>query len=146
MRLVVDTSVLVGELLRSSGRDRLGDDRLELFIPERMWDETKVEIPRRVGAFARRRGLESSVADLLTAGCIEAVDANVVVLEEAVYSGIEEEARARSLLDPEDWPVVASALALTAGIWTNDNDFLGTGVPTWTTETLQVWLSRQPDP
>jgi predicted nucleic acid-binding protein len=146
MRLVVDTRVLVGELLRSSGRDRLGDDRLQLFIPERMWDETKVEIPRRVGAFARRRGLESSVADLLTARCIEAVDANVVVLEEAVYSGIEEEARARSLRDPEDWPVVASALALTAGIWTNDNDFLGTGVPTWTTETLQVWLSRQPDP
>jgi predicted nucleic acid-binding protein len=145
MRLVVDTSVLVGELLRASGRDRLGDDRLELFLPERMWDETKVEIPRRVGAFARRRALEATVADLLTARCFEAVEANVVVLEEAVYSAIEEEARARSLRDPDDWPVVATALALTAGIWTNDNDFLGTGVPTWTTETLPVWLSRQPE-
>lgn len=28
MRLVVDTSVLVGELLRRGGRARLGDDRL----------------------------------------------------------------------------------------------------------------------
>lgn len=36
MRLVVDTSVLVGELLRASGRARLGDDRLELFLPEQM--------------------------------------------------------------------------------------------------------------
>lgn len=145
MRLVVDTSVLVGELLRASGRDRLGDGRLELFLPERMWDETKVEIPRRVRAFARRRALESTVADLLTARCIGAVEANVVVLDEAVYSAIEEEARARSLRDPDDWPVVASALVLTAGIWTNDNDFLGTGVPTWTTDTLHTWLSRQPD-
>lgn len=145
MRLVVDTSVLVGELLRASGRDRLGDDRLELFIPERMWDETRVEIPRRVRAFAHRRSLEATVADLLTARCIEAVEANLVVLEEAVYSAIEEEARARSLRDPDDWPVVASALALTAGIWTNDNDFLGTGVPTWTTDTLQAWLSRHPE-
>lgn len=145
MRLVVDTSVLVGDLLRASGRDRLGDDRLELFIPEQMWDETNVEIPRRVRSFARRRALEATVADLLVSRCIEAVEANVVVLEEAVYSAIEEEARARSLRDPDDWPVVASALALTAGIWTNDNDFLGTGVPTWTTDTLQVWLSRQPE-
>lgn len=143
MRLVVDTSVLVGELLRASGRDRLGDDRLELFLPERIWDETKVEIPRRVRAFARRRALEVEVADLLIARCIEAVEENVVVLEEAVYSGIEAEARARSRRDPDDWPVVACALALTAGVWTNDNDFLGTGVPTWTTDTLQIWLTRE---
>lgn len=143
MRLVVDTSVLVGELLRASGRERLRDDRLELFMPERMWGETSVEIPRRVRAFARRRALDRAVGDLLTTRCLEAVESNVVVLEEAVYSAIEEEARARSLRDPDDWPVVASALALSAGIWTNDNDFLGTGVPTWTTETLQGWLSRQ---
>ena len=145
MRLVVDTSVLVGELLRASGRDRLGDDRLKPFLPERMWDEAKVAIPRRVRAFAHHRALDSTLADLLTARCIEAVEANVAVLDEAIYSAIEEEARARSLRDPDDWPVVASALALTAGIWTNDNDFLGTGVPTWTTDTLQSWLSRQPD-
>lgn len=144
MRLVVDTSVLVGELLRASGRDRLGDHRLELFIPERMWEETKVEIPRRVRAFARRRALEETIADLLTVRCIEAVEANVIVLEEAIYSAIEDEARARSLRDPNDWPSVACAMALSAAIWTNDNDFLGTGVPTWTTETLRAWLSRQP--
>ncbi|MBI2708594.1 MAG: hypothetical protein HYX34_02740 [Actinobacteria bacterium] len=31
---------------------------------------------------------------------------------------------------------------LLARIWTNDNDFLGTGVATWTTETLQARLER----
>ncbi|GMU77241.1 MAG: hypothetical protein AMXMBFR46_00420 [Acidimicrobiia bacterium] len=54
MRLVVDTSVLVGELLRRPGRARLGDGRLELFLPEQMWAECQVELPRRVRAFARR--------------------------------------------------------------------------------------------
>jgi hypothetical protein len=39
---------------------------------------------------------------------------------------------------------VATALALTAGIWTNDNDFLGTGVATWTTDTLQRRLNASP--
>ena len=56
---------------------------------------------------------------------------------------MEDEARARSLRDPTDWPVVASALVLSSGIWTNDNDFLGTGIATWTTETVRLWLQRQ---
>lgn len=145
MRLVVDTSVLIGELLRARGRNRLGDDRLDLFLPEQMWHETQVELPRRIDAFVRRRKLDPEAGRRLTALCLEAVTANTVVLDEAVYAALEVEARARSLRDPNDWPVVASALALRAGVWTNDNDFLGTGVPTWTTETLQAWLDRQND-
>ena len=62
----------------------------------------------------------------------------------AVDRNLEDEAQARCGRDPRDWPAVASALAMSAGIWTNDNDFLGTGVPTWTTATLQAWLDRQP--
>lgn len=146
MRLVVDTSVLVGELLRAAGRRRLGDERLELFLPERMWGEAGAELPRRVRAFVRRRGLEPRLGDDLVAACLAAVEANIVVLDEAIYAALENEARERSLRDPADWPVVASALALNAGVWTNDNDFLGTGVATWTTDTLQRWLDRQPLP
>jgi predicted nucleic acid-binding protein len=142
MRLVVDTGVLVGELLRERGRARLGDERLELFLPEQMWSETKVELPRRIKAFVRRRDLPPEVGAQLGDLCLEAVEANVVVLDEAIYSALEDEARARSLRDPNDWPVVASALALSAAVWTHDNDFLGTGVATWTTETLQGWLDR----
>jgi predicted nucleic acid-binding protein len=146
MRLVVDTSVLVGELLRSAGRTRLGDERLELFLPEQMWGETHVELPRRITAFVRRRGLEPRLGDELAAACLAAVEANIVILDEGIYTALEEEARERSLRDPTDWPVVASALALNAAIWTNDNDFLGTGVATWTTETLQRWLHRRSEP
>lgn len=107
-----------------------------------MWGEAQVEVPRRPAAFLRRRGLEPAVGEELSQLCLEAVEANVVILDEAVYSALEDEARARSLRDPADWPVVATALALAADIWTNDNDFLGTGVATWTTETLQAWLDR----
>ena len=142
MRLTLNTSVLVGEVLRARGRERLGDDRLDLFLPERMWDELQVELPRRIRAFVRRRQLENRVADELAGLSIAAVDANAVVVDEAIYAAVEDEARDRCLRDPSDWPVVACALSLTAGIWTNDNDFLGVGVPTWTTGTLQVWLDR----
>ncbi len=144
MRLIVDTSVLVGELLRVTGRQRLMDERIDLFLPERMAGEWSVELPRRIARFTKHRGLPAAVGDELTAACLGAVDAAILVLDEAVYSALEDEARARSLRDPTDWPVVASALALSAGIWTNDNDFLGTGIATWTTESLSAWLDRHP--
>jgi predicted nucleic acid-binding protein len=144
MRLVADTSVLVGELLRRRGRERLGDERLELFLAEPMWDEVRVELPRRIARFAKRRDLPADVAEELTMLCLESIEANVAVGETAVLAALEIEARARSRRDPADWPTVACARALDAGIWTNDNDFLGTGVATWTTETLQGWLDTQP--
>jgi predicted nucleic acid-binding protein len=142
MRLVVDTSVLVGELLRAAGRERLSNERPELFLPEQMWGETRVELPRRVTAFCRRRGIEPRLRDDLISACLAAVEANLTILDQAIYSAAEDEARARALRDPRDWPVVATALVLGAAIWTNDNDFLGTGVATWTTDTLQGWLGR----
>jgi predicted nucleic acid-binding protein len=146
MRLVVDTSVLIGELLRARGRQRLHDERLDLFLPQQMWAETRLHVPRRVAAFAHARGLASGLADELTRQCLVTVVRNTVIVASAVYSALEDEARARSQRDPDDWPVVACALALSAGVWTNDNDFLGTGVATWTTETLQLWLDRADPP
>lgn len=144
IRLVVDASVLVGELLRTSGRDRLRDDRLELFLPEQTWSEVAHELPRRVTAFAARRSISEPQANELARVCLSTVEANVAVVDPAVLAALEEEASARVPRDPDDWPLVACALALAAGIWTADNDLLGTGVPTWTTESLVSWLERNP--
>ena len=144
MLLAVDTSVLVGDLLRAKGRERLGDDRLDLCLPEHTLTEVHAELPRRIAAFASAAGLAVAERDTLVSICLDAVDHNVAVVAADVYGSFEEEARARSQRDPNDWPVVACALALSAAVWTNDNDFLGTGVPTWTTRTLQTWLDRQP--
>lgn len=144
MRLVVDASVLVGELLRARGRERLGDDRLELYLPEPTWAEVRHELPRRVAALARRHSVSEATGAELVALCLAAVEANVALVDQAVLAPLEDEARSRVLRDPDDWPLVAGALALAAGIWTLDNDLLGTGVATWTTQSLQVWLERNP--
>ena len=45
--------------------------------------------------------------------------------------------------DPDDWPILASALAIGCPIWTEDTDFFGCGVPTWTTSRVAVFL-REP--
>lgn len=146
MRLVVDTSVLVGELLREAGRERLREKRLDLFLPERMWQETQWMLPARIERFGEQHGLAPAIQRDLVTACLEAVMGNVDIVAEPIYLAREDEARTRSLRDPDDWPVVACALSLGAGVWTNDNDFLGTGVPTWTTPTLDLWLQRADPP
>lgn len=145
MRLVVDASVLIGELLRASGRARLADERIELFFPEQVWGEAQHELPRRVAAFARRRKISDADGLQLVRHCLKAIETNVVLIEEAVYLPLEDEARSRSLRDPNDWPLVACALILGSGIWTADRDLFGVGVATWTTETLARWLERNPE-
>ena len=58
-----------------------------------------------------------------------------------IYSGFE--AFARRLLvrrDENDWPILAAALALQCPIWTEDTDFFGCGVATWTTDRMELYL------
>lgn len=140
MRLVVDTSALVADLLRVQGRQRLADDRLELFIAEHTVAEVTHELPRRIAHFARRREIASKVAERLWNDCRDSIATNLSLVPEAAYAPLEPEARRRMSRDPSDWPVVAAALAIDGAVWTNDNDFLGSGVATWTTETLRSWL------
>jgi hypothetical protein len=109
-----------------------------------MIGETEVEVPRRVAAIARHRDLTDSQRRALVEDAFGVLGANLTPTREAVYAGLRMEARFRCLRDPTDWPVVAAALAIDAEIWTNDNDFLGVGVATWTTDTLQGWLDRNP--
>jgi len=42
--------------------------------------------------------------------------------------------------DPSDWPFVAAALALDCPIWTEDQDFFGAGVATWTSDRVEIYL------
>ena len=58
-----------------------------------------------------------------------------------VYGEFEVEARERlSRRDPEDWPLLATALALRCPIWTEDTDFFGCGVATWTSDRVRMYL------
>jgi predicted nucleic acid-binding protein len=42
--------------------------------------------------------------------------------------------------DEDDWPVLAAALTLNCPVWTEDYDFFGTGVPTWTSDRVEIFL------
>ena len=87
--------------------------------------------------------LNAEEATQLLNDALATVGARVRPIPAEVYADRLTEASRRIPRDPRDAPTVALALALDCGIWTGDGDFLGCGVPVWTTETLQLQLGAQ---
>jgi len=70
-----------------------------------------------------REWLSQPAAGDLLAAAAGLVDAAVVIVPELVYAPAEQRALARIPRDPDDWPTVALAMVLDAGIWTMDANF-----------------------
>lgn len=134
--LVLDANILVRAVLGSRVlrllREYSGD--VEFFAPDTAFREARKYLP----AILERRRLPAAPAmamfDLL------------VVLVQLVgpyaYAPFEAIARERiSTRDEDDWPVLAAALALGCPIWTEDTDFFGCGVATWTTDRIGLYLA-----
>lgn len=63
-------------------------------------------------------------------------------LAEPTYLDAREEALARiAARDEREWPILAVALTLEVPIWTEDQDFFGAGVPTWTTGRVRLYFT-----
>jgi predicted nucleic acid-binding protein len=66
----------------------------------------------------------------------------VRVIPAEVYADLEADARLRlRRRDEDDWPIVALALHLGCPVWTEDQDFFGSGVATWTTDRVELYLA-----
>jgi predicted nucleic acid-binding protein len=65
-------------------------------------------------------------------------------IDREFYGVFEDQARERLRgRDEDDWPMLATALALTCAIWTEDADFFGTGIAVWTTSRIEIFLEAQ---
>jgi predicted nucleic acid-binding protein len=60
------------------------------------------------------------------------------------FAGFESDAPERlGRGDQSDWPILAATLALDCPLWTEDRDFFGTGVATWTSDRVEIYLRQQ---
>jgi predicted nucleic acid-binding protein len=144
MQLVVDTSVLVAELLRVRGRFLLTRPSLELVVTPNIMSETAYEVRRRLRVMVTLGTLLDDEASLALVEA-EAIRADAIgVVAEDHYAERIVEARRRMLHDPDDVSTVALALVLDCGIWTSDRDFFGCGLPVWSTDVLRRHLEFAP--
>ncbi len=99
-------------------------NRVRFFTAEVCYDEMRQHLP----AILQRQGLSPEPFW----AAIDALQVVVVPLDADVYGLFKQEAKRRiGTRDQRDWSLLALALALDCPVWTEDNDFFGTGVVTW---------------
>lgn len=123
--IVMDANILIRCLLGKRVPQLLEEygKRVRFFTAQICYDEMRQHLP----TILPRQGL--SPEPFWTA--IDALESVVVPLDADVYGLFEQEAKLRiASRDYRDWPLLALALTLDCPVWTEDNDFFGTGVVT----------------
>lgn len=135
--IVLDANILVRAVLGKRVRRILGihADSISFFVPETAYAEAE----EHLGTLVRKRGGDPAKALLL----LRSLAALGTIVSPDVYEDFEAEARKRlGGRDPDDWSILAAALALGCPIWTEDTDFFGCGVATWTSASIDSFLSQ----
>jgi predicted nucleic acid-binding protein len=133
--LVLDANILVRAVLgkRVRGIIEAYVESASFFAPEVAYAEAE----EHLSALIVKRGGDPERA--LTV--LRALRSIVFVVGSEVYGELETEARGRlAARDPDDWPILACALAIGCPIWTEDTDFFGCGVATWTSDRVIMFL------
>jgi predicted nucleic acid-binding protein len=134
--LVLDANILLRAVFGTRVRELLNayEDRAAFYTP----DVCVADARRYVVSISARRGVNPTLAEL---ALDKIVDGLLHVVDCSLYEEFEERARARiASRDADDWPIVATALLIDAPIWTEDQDFFGSGIATWTSNRIEVYL------
>jgi predicted nucleic acid-binding protein len=135
--IVLDANILIRAVLGKRVRSLIETyaEHVRFFTPDACVSSAQEYLPD----LARRRGWPEDEGLLLLARVCDWIE----IVDSALYVHCEEDARARMVgRDEDDWPVAAVALALDCPIWTEDRDFFGTGITTWTTDRVELYLER----
>jgi len=137
--LVVDANILVRAVLGRRVREMIGRyaERASFLVADVAYSEAEEHLP---ALFIQRGGDPAKALAVLhsLAGLVDLIGSDV-------YGQFETEARERlGQRDQEDWPTLALALAFGCPIWTEDTDFFGCGVATWTSNRVEVFLRSLP--
>jgi len=135
--LVLDANILIRAVLGRRVRSLLEtyEDSTAFYTPDVCFEDAREYIP---GVLASRGGDPQAGLILL-----QQILFLVQPVDRALYLDFEQLARERiATRDVDDWPVVATALMLQAPVWTEDQDFFGSGLATWTTDRVELYLRR----
>ena len=139
--LVLDANILMRAVLGRRVRELLEryEDSATFYSPDVCFDDAG----HYLSQLLLKRGLHvESGLDLL-----EQISQLVVPVDRSLSGDYEGLARERiETPDPDDWPVVAVVLMLDLPIWTEDQDLFGSGIATWTTDRVELYLKQTGGP
>jgi predicted nucleic acid-binding protein len=134
-RLVLDANILLRAVFGVRVRSLLEsyEESVTFYTPDVCFNDARKYIP----AVSAKRRLDSAAGLLV----LDRLARLIEVIDQDLYGQHEPTARERMRSrDIADWPIVATSLLLDCPIWTEDQDFFGSGIATWTTNNVELYL------
>lgn len=134
--IVLDANILIRAILGTRVRQLILDHATvaQFFAPDVAYADARTYLP----ALLQKRGMP----DMPLMEVLDRLEAVVRPLTAEIYAPYRDQALDRiATRDANDWPILACAMALNCPIWTEDADFFGTGVATWTSDRVAIYLS-----
>lgn len=133
--IVLDANILIRAVLGKRVRELLFENAatVQFFAPDVAYADARKYLP----ALLEKRGVNSAAAMAV----LDSLESIIRPIERDLYMGLQHQALQRiAIRDADDWPVLASAMAIGCPVWTEDADFFGTGVATWTTDRVALYF------
>ncbi len=137
--IVLDANIIIRAVLGNKVRTLIIEniERVDFFTPDVCIADAQKYLP----LLFEKRTMPAEPALIL----LNNLRSLLHIVDELIYEREKEEAQLRiKNRDIRDWPIVATALTLNCPIWTEDQDFFGTGVPTWTTDRVHLFFEEHP--
>ena len=134
--VVIDANILIRAVLGRRVREIIltHAHTIKFFAPDVAYADARKYLPELLA----KRGVDGSAAMEV----LDSLETIVHPIEAQTYSGMQQPALQRiAMRDADDWPILACAMVLDCPVWTEDADFFGTGVATWTTDRVEIYLS-----
>jgi predicted nucleic acid-binding protein len=137
---VLDANILVRAVLGTRVSELLSAHAAQatFLAPDIAFDEAREHLP----AVLAKRGKSAEAIQAALEKLVTLAHVIVPVPAES-YLPFKDRALARiGPRDPDDWPVLACALAADCPIRTEDTDFFGAGVAMWTTASVELFFAE----
>lgn len=133
--IVLDANILIRAVLGKRVRELIVEHAatVKFFAPDVAYADARKYLP----ALLEKRGVNSAAAMTV----LDTLEAFVQPIEFELYAGLQQQALQRiAIRDADDWPVLACAMTIDCPVWTQDADFFGSGVATWTTDRIALYF------
>jgi len=134
-RLIIDANILVRSVLGVRTRELIERycESNAFYVAESHFEEAAYYLAE----LTVERGIREEVCRESLCRLMAAVQ----IIQQEKLTSAESDAKARiGARDIDDWPAVAGAIQFDCPVWTEDQDFFGSEVPTWTAASVEIFL------
>jgi predicted nucleic acid-binding protein len=133
--LVLDANILIRAILGTKVSNLIitFNELVTFLVPDICFVDAQKYLP----SLFKKRNLPPELALKL----LNELKPFIQIVEQTIYQEHAVDAKKRiETRDLQDWPIVATALTFNSSVWTEDQDFFGSGLAVWTTDRIHLFF------